>query len=224
VQGRIEESPEFRGAAEAAEASARPPRSPVFQLLARHPREVLLAAGSTVGNNGNFYLLTTFAIAYGTASLHLPRPVILWAVLLGCLVAMAPTVYAGALSDRFGRRAVYIAGGLLGGLGAFLVWRLIDTGVFALMFLGLTLGYLANTMMYAPQPALYSELFPIEFRYSGASISYQLGAILGGGFAPMIATALMERFHASVWIAGYAALLFAISLGSVMLLPKTSKA
>jgi len=223
VQDRIEETPEFGGANEAGDRSASRLRSPVIQVLTRYPLRVVLAGGSCMANNANFYLLTTFAIAYGTGALRLPRSEVLWAVLLGCLASMIPTVYAGALSDRFGRRAVYIAGGLLGAFGAFLTWRLIDTGAFALMFAGLTLGYLANITMYAPQPALFAELFPVEFRYSGASISYQLGAIMGGGVAPMIATALMQRFHTSIYIAAYAALMFVVSMISVTLLGQTSK-
>jgi metabolite-proton symporter len=223
VQGRLEETPEFHDAMEAGAKSARRRRSPVLQVLARHPREVLLAAGSYVASNGSFYLLTTFAIAYGTTTLHLARSDVLWAVLLASVAISPLIVFGGALSDRFGRRAVYMAGAVLSGFGGFLAWRLIDTGAFPLILLGLILGFLGNSLMYGPQPALFSELFSTEVRYSGASIGYQLGAILGGGFAPMIATALMERFHASVYVAGYMALLCAISLVSVMLLGETRK-
>ena len=118
----------------------------------------------------------------------------------------------------FRRRAVYLAGGLVGLLGGFLAWRLIDTGDFPLIVLGLLIAFVGNCLMYGPQPALFSELFPAEFRYSGASMGYQLAAILGGGLAPMIATALIERFHASVYIAAYMALLYAISLICTLLL------
>lgn len=224
VQGRLEETPEFQDAMDARGASTRPPRSPVFEVLARNPKEVLLAAGSFVASNGLFYLLTTFATAYGVTTLRLPRAEALWAVLLACVVAGPPLVLAGALSDRFGRRAVYLAGGLLGLLSALFVWRLIDTGAFPLIVLGLALGLLPTSLMYGPQPALFSELFPAEVRYSGASIGYQLGGILAGGFAPMIATGLMERFHASAWIAGYGALLCAVSVVSVILLGERRKA
>jgi metabolite-proton symporter len=223
VQGRLEETPEFKGAMDARRKSARPTRSPVLQVLARNPKEVLLAAGSFVATNGLFYLLTAFATAYGVTTLHLPRSEVLWALVLAFIVASPLVVLAGALSDRFGRRAVYIAGGLLGGLTALVVWRLIDTGAFPLIVLGIALGLLPTSLMAGPQPALFAELFPAELRYSGASIGYQLGAILGGGFAPMIATALMERFHASAYIAGYGALLCAVSVISVLLLGETRK-
>jgi metabolite-proton symporter len=216
VQGRLEETPEFKAATEG--KTARRPRSPVLQVLARHPWEVLLAAGSFLAANGGFYLMTTFAIAYGTTTLHLPRAEILWAVLLACVAIGPLIVLAGALSDRLGRTNVYIAGGVVGMAGAFIAWRLIDTGAFPLILLGVIVGFLGKSMMYGPQPALFSELFSTEFRYSGASIGYQLGAVLGGGFAPMIATALMERYHASIYVAGYTAVLYAISLASVALL------
>ena len=223
VQGRLEETPEFRGAIEARDRPGRRSRSPVLQVLVGHPREVLLAAGSFVASNGSFYLLTTFAIAYGSTTLHLPRSEILWAVLVSLVIISPVIVLAGALSDRFGRRAVYVAGGVAGMVGAFVAWPLIDTGALPLMVLGLVIAFLGNSLMYGPQPALFSELFPAEFRYSGASIGYQLAAILGGGFAPMIATGLIERFHASVYIAGYMALLYAVSLISTLLLLRARK-
>jgi len=223
VQGRIEETPAFREATEAAGKAERRPRSPVLEVLARHPGTVLLAGGSYVASNGNFYLMTTFAIAYGTTTLRVPRADVLWAVLLALLAVSPLIVFGGALSDRFGRRPVYLAGAVFCAVGAFLAWRLIDTGVFALMLLGLLLGVLGNALMYGPQPAMFAELFPAEVRYSGASLGYQLGAILGGGFAPVIATALMERFHSSVYIAGYAALLCAVTLVSLSLLPGARK-
>jgi metabolite-proton symporter len=223
IQGRLEETPEFRDAQRAGQASARRARSPVLQVLARNPYEVLLAAGSFVATNGLFYLFSTFAIAYGVTTLHLPRSDVLWAVLLAFVVAMPPVVLAGALSDRVGRQAVYLAGGLVGVFGGLLAWRLIDTGAFPLMVLGLTLGLLPCSLMAGPQPALFAELFPAELRYSGASIGYQLGAILAGGFAPMIATWLMERFHSSAYVAGYGVLLCVITLMSVLLLAGTRK-
>jgi MFS family permease len=223
IQGRLEETPEFRDAQRAGQASARRTRSPVLQVLARNPYEVLLAAGSFVATNGLFYLFSTFAIAYGVTTLHLPRSDVLWAVLLAFVVAMPPVVLAGALSDRVGRRAVYLAGGLVGVFGGLLAWRLIDTGAFPLMVIGLTLGLLPCSLMAGPQPALFAELFPAELRYSGASIGYQLGAILAGGFAPMIATWLMERFHSSAYVAGYGVLLCVITLMSVLLLAETRK-
>jgi metabolite-proton symporter len=223
VQGRLEETPEFMGAMAAGQASARRARSPVLQVLARNPKEVLLAAGSFVATNGLFYLFSTFAIAYGVTTLHLPRSEILWAVLLAFIINLAPIVLAGALSDRFGRRALYLAGGLFGGLSGFLSWRLMDTGVFPLIVLGLALGLGACALMAGPQPALFAELFPPELRYSGASIGYQLGAILAGGFAPMIATWLIDRFHSSAWIAGYGALLCVLTIASIILLGETRK-
>jgi metabolite-proton symporter len=218
VQGQLEETPEFRAAAARTATSRRSQRSPVIQVLARQPRQVLLAAGSFISCNGGFYLFTTFAIAYGTTTLHLPRSEMLWAVLLACLIISPVIVLAGALSDRIGRRPVYFAGLILGIAGAYFVWRLIDTGSFALVLAGLVLGYSANSLTYGPQPALFAELFPPELRYSGASVGYQLGAIFGGGFAPMIATALIARFQSSTWIAGYLAGLCVISLVSVLLL------
>ena len=223
VQGRLEETPEFQEAIEARDKPGPRPRSPVLEVLVQHPREVLLAAGTFVASNGSFYVLSTFAIAYGSTALHLPRSEVLWAVLVSLVIISPLIVLAGALSDRFGRRAIYVAGAVAGMAGAFLAWRLIDTGAFPLIVLGLVIAFVGNCLMYGPQPALFSELFAAEFRYSGASIGYQLAAILGGGFAPMIATGLIERFHASAYIAGYLVLLYAVSLISTLLLLRARK-
>jgi metabolite-proton symporter len=223
IQGRLEETPEFKGAMQAGQASARRARSPVLQVLARNPKEVVLAAGSFVATNGLFYIFSTFATAYAVTTLHLPRAEILWAILLAFMIDLPTLVFAGALSDRVGRRAVYLAGGLLGLPCGFLAWRLIDTGSFPLMVLGVALGMAPTGLMAGGQPALFAELFPPELRYSGASIGYQLGAIVAGGFAPMIATGLIERFHSSAWIAGYGALLCVVTIVSVILLGERRK-
>jgi metabolite-proton symporter len=223
VQGRLEETPEFKDAIQSGQASARRARSPVLQVLARNPKEVVLAAGSFVATNGLFYLFSTFVTAYGVTTLHLSRSQVLWAVLLAFAILTPLTVGAGALSDRVGRRSLYLVGGLLGVLSGFLAWRLIDTGDFTLLVLGLFAGLLPTAMMAGPQPALFAELFPPKLRYSGASLGYQLGAILAGGFAPMIATGLIERFHSSAWIAGYGAVLCIVTVVSVILLGERGK-
>jgi metabolite-proton symporter len=220
VQGQLHETPEFVAAADAvAKHSHR--RSPVIQVLARQPRQVLLAAGSFIACNGSFYLLTTFSIAYATTTLHLPRAEALWAVLIACVIISPFIVLSGALSDRYGRRAVYLVGCVLGIVGAFVMWPLIDTGAFALIVLGLLAGFAGNSVTYGPQPALFCELFSTELRYSGASLGYQIGAIFGGGFAPIVATALIARFHTSMSVAVYLAAMYAVSLVSVVLLTES---
>lgn len=224
VQLRLEDTPEFK-ALETAQAAhgARPARSPILQAIVRHPREILLAGGSFVAANGCFYLVITFLVSYGTQTLGMERSKVLWALLIGTLIQAPSLPLAGWLSDRFGRRVVYMAGAVASGLWAFALWRLVDGQDFWGMVLGIALAQAALNLMYGPQSALFSELFSTEVRYSGASLGYQLGAIFGGGFAPIIATALLAQHQTSMAIAGYMAALSAVSFVSILLLAETNK-
>jgi metabolite-proton symporter len=230
VQLKLEDSPEFKALADAAEdreasnaAEARRHRSPILQAIVKHPKEILLAAGAFVSSNGCFYVIITYVVAYATANLGLERSVVLWAVLLGSLISAPSLPIAAALSDRFGRRGVFMLGGLASAAWAFPFFKLVDTGHFGAMLAAIAIGLILLNLMYGPQAALYAELFSVELRYSGASLGYQLGAILGGGFAPMIAVALLDRFGTSMAISGYMALLSLISFVSVFLLSETNR-
>jgi metabolite-proton symporter len=195
--------------------------SPILKVIAKHPKQILLAAGSFVAANGTFYIMVTYVIAYATKTLHVPRPTILWAVLLGSLISAPFLPLLAALSDRIGRRSVFMAGAVLAGLWSFPFFHLLDAGTFPMMLLAIAVGLICNAVMYGPQAALMTELFSTEFRYSGASLGYQLGAICGGGFAPMIAEALLDHYKSSTAISAYMALLCLISLVSVALLAET---
>jgi metabolite-proton symporter len=195
--------------------------SPIVKVIAKHPKQILLAAGSFVAANGTFYIMVTYVIAYATKTLHVPRPTVLWAVLLGSLISAPFLPLLAGLSDRVGRRGVFMAGAVLAGLWSFPFFHLLDTAAFPLMLLAIAVGLIFNNFMYGPQAALMTELFSTEFRYSGASLGYQLGAICGGGFAPMIAEALLNRYESSAAISAYMAVLCAISLVSVSLLAET---
>jgi MFS family permease len=195
--------------------------SPILKVIARHPKQILLAAGSFVAANGTFYVMVTYVVAYATATLHVPRTTILWAVLLGSLISAPFLPLMAWLSDKAGRRGVFMAGAVLAGLWAVPFFQLLNTGAFPLMLLAIAVGLIFNNFMYGPQAALMTELFSTEFRYSGASLGYQLGAIFGGGFAPIIATALLAKYGSSLAISAYMAGLCAVSLVSVFLLSET---
>jgi metabolite-proton symporter len=228
IQLRLEDSPEFKALEEAAEARAHAiakvkARSPILEAIRKHPKEILLAAGSFVAANGCFYLIITYVVAYATTKVGLERPTVLKAVLLGAVISAVFTPIAGAVSDRFGRRGVFLAGALLTGLWAFAFWPLVDSGAFPALVLAISAGLAFQNFMYGPQSALFSELFSVEVRYSGASMGYQLGAIFGGGFAPIIAGALLEKYDSSMPIAIYWAILCTVSFVSVLLLSETNK-
>jgi metabolite-proton symporter len=227
VNLRLEDTPEFQAlehAAEAREAAVKvKSRNPILDALKKHPKEILLAAGSFVAPNGCFYLIITYSVAYSVEHLHLARPLVLKAVLLGALITAVLTPISGILSDRFGRRGVFMIGAVLTGVWAFAFWRLVDTATFPALLIAITGALAAQTFMYGPQAALFAELFSTEVRYSGASMGYQFGSIFGGGFAPMIAGALLAKYDSSTPIAIYWAILCAISFVSVFLLSETHK-
>ena len=146
-------------------------------------------------------------MSYGTdpSGLALTRSDMLMAVLISSF-AQVPAIFLGASwSDRHGRRGIYKTGALAMAAWGFCVFPLMDTGSLILITLALSIGQIFIGMMYGPQAALLTELFSTEVRYSGASLGYQLGAIVGGGMAPIAATALIAAFGSTVWVSAYIA-------------------
>ena len=208
VQLKLEDTEAFKELAEASQPTEAKPRSPVLKALTTYPREIALAAGSFLGVQVTFYICVAFIISYGTdpEGLNIARSDMLTAVLVSTMFAIPANFFFGAWSDRHGRRGVYKLGAILTGIWAFVMFAMIDTGNWYLITAGLSISHIFISMMYGPQAALLSELFSTEVRYSGASLGYQLGAILGGGFAPIIATTLLLIFGSSMWVAAYIAL------------------
>jgi metabolite-proton symporter len=218
IRLRVLETPAFSKV----KASHSEARLPVLDVIRHHPGTLALAIGSFIVVNGVFYLLITFILSYGTATLGLSRNVILNGVLLSSLVLFAGLPAFAALSDRVGRRPVYIGGAAAMALLSFPFWWLVDTKQPAMITAALILGQLSMAAMYGPQAAFFSELFGTRVRYSGASLGYQLAAVLGGGLSPFIATALLLEFNGASWpIAAYMLLLALISVLSVCLATET---
>lgn len=239
VQLRLEDTPAFKelqarqAAAPAAElndadaaAIAVAQESPVLQALRTYPRQIALAAGAFLAVQVTFYLLISFVIAYGTnpQGLNLPRETMLLAVLLSSAFQLPVLFIASAYSDRRGRKGVYMLGAALLGIWGFAIFPLIDTGSFALICLSLCVGQLLVGMMYGPQAAFLAELFSTSVRYSGASLGYQFGAILGGAMAPIIATALLAYTGNTLGISVYILIACILTLISVHLLDETHQA
>ncbi|MFI4950026.1 MAG: MFS transporter [Caulobacterales bacterium] len=197
--------------------------SPILRVIARHPKEILLSAGSFVAANGTFYIMIIYAVTYATKTLSVPKSTILWAVILGSIVSAPVLPITAALSDRFGRRGVFLAGAALALAWSFPFFMLLNTAQTPWMILAMIGGLTFNSVMYGLQAAMMTEMFSTEFRYSGASLGYQIGAICGGGFAPIISTALFEKYHSATPISVYMAVLCAISFLSVLVLTETYK-
>jgi metabolite-proton symporter len=219
AQLRLEDTPAFKRVQQHEGGPKR--RSPIIEVLRSHPRQILLAAGSFIAVNGGFYIYIVYSLSYGTKVLGLPESVMLIGVLGSSAVNLALIPLFALLSDRIGRRPVYLAGALGTVLVAFPVFWLIDTKVTFLIFVGLLIGGAANSAMYGPQAAMFAEMFSAEVRYSGASLGYQIGAVLGGGLAPLIAASLYQATGTSASISAYLLVMALITLVSAYLLAET---
>ncbi|MGC5169142.1 MFS transporter [Microbacterium sp. DT81.1] len=218
VRRRVEESPVFVELAERKEQT----RMPIIELFKRHALLVLIAALVFAGNNAVGYMTTGGYIQnYSTnpdGPLGLERGPVLWAVAGSAVTWLLSTFFAGWISDRIGRRTTYIIGWILQLIGVFLLFPLVNTGEIGMLFLGLAILTIGLGFTYGPQAALYSELFPASIRFSGVSISYAIGAILGGAFAPTIATALVQATGSTESVTWYLAGMTLLGLSATLLL------
>jgi MFS family permease len=195
-------------------------RSPILEAIQKYPTRIALAAGAFLSIQVTFYILIAFLLAYGVASAEITRDDMLAAVLIASAIMVPMQFMFSSYSDRHGRKGVFMAGAILTGLWAFAIFPLVDTGNFWLIVLAITGGLIFVSMMYGPQAAFFTELFSTEVRYSGATLGYQFGAILGGAFAPTIA-ALLWKDYGIFWVSVYIALASLLTLLSVMALTET---
>ncbi|HEY4311000.1 MAG TPA: MFS transporter [Pirellulales bacterium] len=198
---------------------------PFFAVLKRYPRNILLAMGARVAENGSFYIFTVFVLTYATVELNVSRTSVLTGVLVASVAEFLVIPAFGLLSDRVGRRPVYLAGALGLALFSFPFFWMIDTGHPTIIGLAIVIGLVVQSAMYAPQAAFFSELFGTEVRYTGASIGYHLATPLAGGLAPLVCMALLRWADGSPWpIALYMIGLSTITLVSVWLAAETRDA
>jgi len=195
-------------------------RSPVLEALRKYPRRILLAAGAFLSVQVTFYILIAFLLAYGVASAEMSRDDMLAAVLIASAIMVPIQFVFSAYSDRHGRRGIFMLGAALTAVWAFAIFPLVDTGNFYLIILAIAGGLVFLAMMYGPQAAFFTELFSTEVRYSGATLGYQIGAILGGAFAPSIAALLWTDYDV-IWVSVYIAVASLLSLISVYMLTET---
>ncbi len=222
VQLRLEDTEAFKALQESqsGEASDQPiASSPVVEAIRKYPKRIMLAAGAFLSVQVTFYILIAFIIAYGVTApeLALSRDTMLTAVLIAAAIMVPSQFYFSGLSDRVGRKQIYRWGAILTGLWGFALFPLINTGEPLMIVIAVTLGLTFLGMQYGPQAAYFTELFTTEVRYSGASLGYQIGAILGGALAPTIAVLLWNElgiFYVSVYIL-IAAILTLLSLSAL---------
>jgi metabolite-proton symporter len=221
VRFKITESPVFVEAQQRAEASTKQTRAPLFAVLTKYPKEVILASGANIGQFATFYLAVTWALSYGTTGLGLERNVILSAVMIAVATNAITIPLASAWSDRVGRKPVLVIGSIAMIVWAFPFFALFNTaqyGLIVIAFIGLMIAY---SLVYGPIAAFTSELFGTSVRYTGSALSYNIGGILGAAFAPLIATMLYANFNSSAPIAIYLAAAAAVSLVCILLARET---
>lgn len=215
----VVETPTFRRLQEKNEIS----EAPMLEVIKRHPKEILLSALARTGENASFYIFTTFVLAYGTQYLGYERDVLLEALLFAALLGFLWIPLSGWLSDRIGRRKMYLLGVSATAAFSFLYFAIIGNSP-AMTFLAIIVSLLVHSMMYGPQAALIAESFTGRLRYSGASIGYQLTAIVAGGPAPIIATALLATYGSGFAVAIYLLVCCVVSfVATLMLKDRTGK-
>lgn len=220
IRLKIMESPVF----EQAKTSEPDASVPIIDVVRRHPRNVILAMGARFAENAFFYIFTVLVLSYGTQQLGLDKGTLLNGVLLGSAVQLVAIPLFGALSDRVGRRPVYLGGALFLLLFAFPFFWLVDMKTTHTVWLAIAIGLIGHAAMYGPQAAFFSELFGTKVRYSGASLGYQLASPLAGGLAPIIATWLLGKSSGAPWpVAVYLIGMAVITLVCVWLAEETHR-
>jgi MFS family permease len=191
---------------------------PLIEVLRWHPRAVLLGAGTRGAEAGFVVIFSTFILSYATQTGGAPRPAVLSALVLATVCTVLLVLLSGALSDRFGRRRLYLAGAAIATLAALPACLLIDTKQIGLLTLGMVLGMLGPGIMFGPQASFLAELFPTRVRSSGTSLGFQLGGVVWGGLSPVIAAALVGTSANLLMVGAYMLALGLISLGAVALM------
>jgi len=180
-------------------------RAPMLEVIKRQPKDILLSAFARMAEQAPFYIFTAFVFSYGTETLHVSRDFLLIALLIASVLSFVSIPLFGHISDRIGRKNMYLIGATAVGVFGFIYFGMLNTGSLALIFLAIVLSLIPHDMMYGPQAALIAESFSGRLRYSGASLGYQLASVIAGGPAPLIATWLFGQYHTAYAIAWYIA-------------------
>jgi metabolite-proton symporter len=194
-------------------------KTPIVEVIKRQPREILLSALLRMAEQAPFYIFTAFVFAYVTNTLHMSRDFVLAAVLVASALSFITIPLSGHISDRIGRRKMYLIGAAVTGLFGFLYFGMLDTGLPSAVFIAIVLSLIPHDMMYGPQAALIAEAFTPRLRYSGSSLGYQLASVIAGGPAPLIATALFAAYQTGYAIAIYILACSVLSLIAAAMMP-----
>ncbi len=194
-------------------------KAPISEVIKKQPKEIILSALLRLSEQAPFYIFTAFIFAYAVGTLHMSRDLILSAVMVAACVSFITIPLSGHISDRIGRRRMYLIGVVLTGLFGFLYFGMVDTAIPLAVFIAIVLSLSPHDIQYGPQAALIAEAFTPRLRYSGASLGYQLASVIAGGPAPIIATALFATYHSGYAIAIFIAACAVVSAIAAAFMP-----
>src|ERR1700741_5087498 len=194
-------------------------RAPVIEVVKRQPKQIILTALCRMAEQGPFYVYAAFVFVYGTKVSGVSRDFLLTAVLAATLLSGVTTPLAGHISDRIGRKRMYLIGAVSVGVFAFIYFAMMNSMVPGLIFLAIVLSFIPHDMMYGPQAALIAECFTPRLRYSGSSLGFHLSSVIAGGPAPLIATALLAAFGSGYSVAVYILACVIVSIVATIFLP-----
>ena len=194
-------------------------RTPVLEVIKRQPKQIILTALCRMAEQGPFYVYAAFVFVYGTKVSGASRDFLLTAVLVATALSGVTTPLAGHISDRIGRKRMYLIGAATTGVFAFVYFAMMNTMVPGLVFLAIVLSFIPHDMMYGPQAALIAECFTPRLRYSGSSLGFHLSSVIAGGPAPLIATALFAAFGSGYAVALYILFTAIVSISATAFLP-----
>jgi metabolite-proton symporter len=218
IRVRILETPAFARVKETKQEA----RQPILEVLSKYPKQVLLAMGARLAENGAFYLYTVFVLVYAAQHVHMNSGIVLEGLILGAALELIAIPAYGLLTDFIGRRPVYLFGGIMTAVLAYPTFRMFDSGepsqVRLALLMALVFGHAA---MYAPQGAFFSELFGTRVRYSGASLGAQLSSVLAGGLSPLIATWFLQHGYGRGALSAYLIGMALVTIVSVLVASET---
>lgn len=215
----VEETPVFREL----EAHRSTAKAPIKEVFSHHWRRLLVAGGVRIGSDVLYALVVVFTLTYVTTVLHLSRPVALTATMLGAACNALAVPFFGGLSDKIGRKPVYIAGALLAIVWSYAYFKLMNSAQPVLICLAVVGGLLIHAMMYGPQAAFVTEQFPTRVRYAGSSLAYTLAGIVGGGFAPLIITTLFKSYGSTLAVSLYVTVALCATLVALFAARETAR-
>ena len=199
IRLRVEETPVFKKALEKRQLD----KAPVLTVIKTHPKEIILSAFSRMAEQAPFYIFISFILAYGSNDVGINRQFLVNGTLVASLLSLFSVPFFGYLSDKIGRKKMYMIGAVVTLIYAFPYFGMVNTAIPAVVFIAIVISLIPHDMLYGPQAALIAENFPTKLRYSGSSLGYQLASVIAGGPAPLIATYLLHTFGSAYAVSGY---------------------